>query len=67
VITLTVVPDTEQPVEPAALKETVPAPGVTVAVAGPVLPEDTLVGRVTEIVGVALFSVTEKGALVAAK
>jgi len=63
-VTLTVVPETEQPVEAPELNETSPVPVPPDELAVPVDPYVTELGPVTvRVACVALFSVTVKGAL----
>jgi hypothetical protein len=67
-LTLTVVPVTEQPVDAPALKLSAPVPLPPVAVAVPVVPKVTLVGPVTVsvawIAGTAVAEVCRCGAAV---
>ena len=66
-VTVTVVPDTEQPMDAPALKLSAPVPLPPVPVAVPVIPKVTLVGPVTvSDAWLAVANVTENAALVSA-
>jgi hypothetical protein len=66
-VTLTVVPVTEQPVDAPALKLSPPVPLPPVAVAVPVVPKVTLAGPVTfSVAWFAVVKVTANVALVSA-